>query len=121
MLTLRKAAFILFALAGIPTGAAELWNKDRVLFEGLPERGVEDGATLTFKVIPQGKYRFGWCAVTYPDGTVGSLQDAEIKNGKATQKLKCDAPIRVDTHSASGGQQAPLHRADPGSQQCLPP
>lgn len=90
MATLRKAAFLLFALAALPAPAAELWYKDRVLFEDLPAREVEEGAALTFKVIPQGKYRYGWCAVTYPDGTTGDFQDAEIRNGKATQKLKLD-------------------------------
>ena len=90
MMALRKAAFLAFALAALPAPAYELWYKDRVLFDDLPLREIEDGASLTFKVIPQGKYRFGWCAVTYPDGTTGSLQDAEIKNGKATQKVKFD-------------------------------
>lgn len=90
MRTLGKTAFLLFALAALPAPAAELWYKDRVLFEDLPEKEVAEGAALTFKVIPQGKFRYGWCAVTYPDGTTGSFEDAEIKNGKATQKLKFD-------------------------------
>ncbi|MBI2924000.1 MAG: hypothetical protein HYY18_23315 [Planctomycetes bacterium] len=79
----------LLALAALPAPAGETYYKDRVRIEDFP-REIEEGAALTIRGVPQGKWKYGWCAITLPDGTTKELHDAEITGGKFAQRLVFD-------------------------------